>query len=537
MRLHWWLAGIVLAGLGLRLWSITYGMPWAFNADEELHFVSITVRFFEESTFNPGYFENPPLLAYLFYGLFRLRFFGTDDFARAFDNDPEAAYMTARVFVALIGTGLILLIYWAGKRYGDRRVGLVAAALMAFCFLPVFYSHFALNDVVTMVPVTVALVGSLMAYEKGRWHDWLLAGGGAGVACATKYTAGLMAAVVIIAAIARVVEKRDSRGDLMKAAVFSGGAFVVVFLFLNPFSVLSFNSFREQLGGQSGQASNAKLGQTEVPGWLYYLWTLTWGLGVLPFISALGGGWAALRENRVRGLLLVALPVLLFLFLGSQGRFFARWFLPAYPAICILAGIGAVQAADWIRAKRPALGGSVALAGVIILLVAQGAIASIRSDSTLGNTDTRLLARDWLARNLDPGTRIVVEPFVPDRFLTTGGRRAPERFDRYPVKRPFQAYEKKLSPDLIDTYRAGGYCWVVTGSHQKERGLAADLAGAEAYYARLDRESDRTVVFSPYRADADPVGFNYDLSFNYLPREYLRPGPLIEAKHLRDCGP
>ncbi|MBA3301323.1 MAG: glycosyltransferase family 39 protein, partial [Thermoleophilaceae bacterium] len=390
--------------------------------------------------------------------------------------------------------------------------------------------------VVTMVPVTLSLVGALLAYEHGRWHDWLLAGGAAGMACATKYTAGLMAAVVVVAAVARVIEKRDDPARLVRAAILSGGAFVLVFLVLNPFSVLSFSSFREQLGGQSGQASNAKLGQTDVPGWLYYAWTLTWGLGVLPLIAALGGGMKALRENRVRGLLLVVFPVLLFLFLGSQGRFFARWFLPAYPAICVLAGIGAVQAADWIRSKRPALGPAVALGGVVILLVAQGAIASIRSDATLGNTDTRLLARAWLAGNLEPGTRVAIEPFVPDGFFTTGGREAPERFDRYPVKRPFQAYEKNLRPELIDTYRRGGYCWVVSASHQRDRGLAAGLDGAEAYYARLDRETDRKVVFSPYRAGQGPVGFNYDLSFNYLPREYLRPGPLIEVRHLRGCG-
>ena len=70
--------------------------------------------------------------------------------------------MTARIVVALIGTLVVGLVYWAGARFYERRVGLVAAALMAVAFLPVFYSKYALNDVVTLAPVTVALVGCLL---------------------------------------------------------------------------------------------------------------------------------------------------------------------------------------------------------------------------------------------------------------------------------------------------------------------------------------------------------------------------------------
>ena len=82
------------------------------------------------------------------------------------------------------------LAYWAGTRYFERRVGLVAAALMAVAFLPVFYSKHALNDVVTLAPMTVALVACLLVYERGWWFDWALAGAAVGRREATKYTAG-----------------------------------------------------------------------------------------------------------------------------------------------------------------------------------------------------------------------------------------------------------------------------------------------------------------------------------------------------------
>ena len=41
--------------------------------------------------------------------------------------------------------------------------------------------------------------------------------------------------------------------------------------------------------------------------------------------------------------------------------------------------------------------------------------------------------------------------------------------------------------------------------------------------------------FSPYDDPDDGVPFNFDLSFNYYPPEYERPGPVVRIHRLRDC--
>ena len=41
--------------------------------------------------------------------------------------------------------------------------------------------------------------------------------------------------------------------------------------------------------------------------------------------------------------------------------------------------------------------------------------------------------------------------------------------------------------------------------------------------------------FSPYKPGADPVPFNFDLSYNYYPGAYERPGPTVRIYRLRDC--
>ena len=526
-RREWMLlAGLLVAGLGLRLWSFRYGLPWVYNRDEEEHFVPHAVEMFGGSL-NPGYFENPPALTYLFYAVYKVRFTagfpfgGGGDFVRGFRNDPTAAFETARIVVAVLGTMTIAAAAWAGSRWWNRRAGFVAAALVAFCFLPAFYSKFALNDAVTLLPVTAAMVALLLVLERGRLVHFALAGAAIGAAVAVKYTAGALLVPLAIAAAIRVRDERAQWRPALLGLAAAGAAFAVVFLVLNPYAAIDFSEFRSQVGGQSATAGgSAKLGQADVPGWLYYAWTLTWGLGWVPALLAVAGAVLLVRENPRRAVVLIAFPILLFAFLGAQQRYFARWFLPAYPALILLAAYAAARIS---AARRP-----VVLWALAAVMVAQGVAANVRVDSLLARTDTRELARQWLIENLPPSDAVVVEPFVPSGW-TPGDLR------EWEVRRPFQAYTKRLSPALVDRYRARGYCTVVVGSHQKGRGLKAGLAGARAYYDRLDRESEEVVRFLPWRAGADPPGFSFDMSFNNHPRQHARPGPEVEVHRLRDC--
>ena len=56
----------------------------------------------------------------------------------------------------------------AGARlFEDKRVGFLAGALLAVAFLPVHYSHFALNDAPTLAPLALCLVGVAGIYRTG----------------------------------------------------------------------------------------------------------------------------------------------------------------------------------------------------------------------------------------------------------------------------------------------------------------------------------------------------------------------------------
>ena len=92
------------------------------------------------------------------------------------------------------------------------------------------------------------------------------------------------------------------------------------------------------------------------------------------------------------------------------------------------------------------------------------------------------------------------------------------------------------SPDrqkVIDDYRAYGYCHVMTVNVVRER--AERYPRARAYYRRLEAESELLREFSPYDEGAEPVPFNFDLSYNLYPTEYERPGPTVRIYRLHDC--
>ncbi len=536
---------VVLGALALRLWGYRQGLPLVYNADENAHFVAGAIGMFGH-TYNPNYFINPPAYTYLLHGAFALGFGGRAGVSQAFAADPGDVFAVARALSAALGAIAVGLLAWAGARMFDRRVGLVAAALLGVAFLPVHYAHFALNDAPTLAPICLALVGIAGVHIHGRYRDYALAGAGLGLACATKYTGGIVLLPLLAAA-----SLGPGQADLERVAglALAGILALAFFLTANPFALLDFHSFRDGLNEQSAASSDGggKLGLTGNSGILYYLGTTTWGLGWLPAVAALGGAVALAVRDWRRALVLVPAILVFLAFMGSQDRFFARWLLPVYPLLCLLAAYGAVLLASWAieRAGRPRPAWAAAVAGV--LLCAQGLVFVIHNDLVLARTDTRQLARDWMVEHVPAGTKVVIEPVVPDSWASDTGRalRATgngARWAKWPTSRSrlapdgtpikhgvgpivkLEDYERTLFGGLVRQYEDRGYCIVLTGSTQFGRALAEPekVPRAIRYYAALKR-SGRVV----YAARQPGRAFSFDFSFNSYPLSFKRPGPEI----------
>jgi len=569
-RWRYWgpLAIVLILAFALRLWGVKQGLPYVYNIDEYGHFVPEAVAMFHHGL-NPHYFINPPALTYLLHVIFAIWLGGRVSVTHEFALHPDRLFLLARITVALLGTLSVWLLYLVGARLFDRAVGLLASAAMAFAFLPVFYAHLALNDVPTLAPLTLSLLGTAGILRRGRTFDYLLAGAGLGLASATKYTAGVVILPLLAAAVARYLDGRagargeasqadgregarggaaeaDERADVEERPARANGrpgarrdvaiglgialvAALGAYLIANPYSLLDFHLFIDELKRQSSYTEMSRaswIGAPKQGSFIYYLWSFTWGLGWIPALAALGGAVSIWRGQRRVGWVLVPVAILYLLFLSLQGRYFGRWLLPIFPIACLLAAYFSLEVAGWATRRAPQLrAGYIALA--VIALAAQGIVHSIHSGLLLSRADTRNLARAWVVKNIPAGARIVVEPVVPNAWLDETGRpgAGAARWVKYPTLRVLlnpssgtpepthqtvllENYESTLGPALISYYERNDYCWVVSGYTQSGRAFAdpKTLPDAIAYYRELERQGEVVYHVSPYASGESSPG-------------------------------
>ena len=563
------LALILTAGLALRLHNNDYGLPFVYSVDEASHFTSRAVEMFWQDL-DPGYYQNPAGFTYAIYALLRVMYgpfgflfdlqFGnvTEQFAK----DPGEIWVAARTLAALLCMAGVAATYLAARRLFGVREGLVAAAVLAFAFLPVAYSRVAVTDVGSLAGVALALMWSARAAEDGRVRHFALAGAAAGLAVGFKYTAGLVLICLGIAALGRL---RHDRGRVLAGLALGTGAAAAVFCLLNPYLFGAAGDWWLDLRDQADVAANDPKPGQDTGGAAYYLDSLTWGLGWAGLAAALAGAVLLAFRRPLRALVLIALPLALFAYLALQSRYFGRWLLPAYPALAMLAAYAVARAAELLPARpglRPA-----AVTALTLVVLAQPLAADVRSAQALGREDTLSQARAFLEERFAPELRVSIEPAVPGRYFrsnpagdlpawlsrcprradwtepgwtyeTATGRRVCVQYKPGLFVRPdggvrASAYGAVLGPEVVDDLRLYGYCHVVTVNVVRDR--AERDPAAAAYYRRLERESTLLRELSPYDDGADPVPFHFDLSYNLYPPEYERPGPTVRVHELDDC--
>ncbi len=274
-RWRYWgpLSVVLVVAFALRLWGIKQGLPYVYDVDEYGHFVPEAVAMFDHGL-NPHYFVNPPALTYLLHVVFGVWFgligLGSrSSVTREFALHPDRLFLLARITVALLGTVSVWLLYLLGARLFDRAVGLLASAVMAVAFLPVFYGHLALNDAPTLVGLTLSLLGTRRRSATGTDGGLPAGGDRPGPGHRDEVHGGRddpAAAGRGGGAIPRR-ERRDRRGDRRG----SDGpprkagrppvrgdrhgvaltAALAAYLIANPYSLLDFHAFKAELEVQS----------------------------------------------------------------------------------------------------------------------------------------------------------------------------------------------------------------------------------------------------------------------------------------------
>ena len=291
------------------------------------------------------------------------------------------------------------------------------------------------------------------------------------------------------------------------------------FLVANPYALLDFDAFRDGLSHQSEASGDGggKLGLSTDSGIVYYLGTPTWGLGWLPALVAARrarsgwrcatGAWRSCSSRR-RSLFLV--------FMGTQDRFFARWLLPVYPLLCLLAAWAVVAAAPGCALAGCGRERGRSSPASARCCARRGSCSRSTTTSCWPAPDTRQLARDWMVANVPIRSKVVIEPFVPaawaaDAQSAREGTGNGFRWNKWPTTSRFRRrgggvvrfedYERTLRPALLGAYARGGYCWVVTRLDAVRPRATPSRAQvpqrASRYYAALERDAKLVYAVSP----------------------------------------
>src|SRR4051794_11867785 len=146
----------------------------------------------------PGSFITPPFLTYILALWLSIVHLGGVE--QWFADDPGAVFLAGRWIAVFFGVATVAAADFAGRAWFDRRVGLVAAAIIAVAFLPVFYSRLALNDGPGILPCALALWASAVVLRTGSKRALLAGGACVGLAASFKYSDGAIVFALIAAA-------------------------------------------------------------------------------------------------------------------------------------------------------------------------------------------------------------------------------------------------------------------------------------------------------------------------------------------------
>ena len=545
----------MVAGLALRTWSASYGLPDLYHPDEP-RIVERAVRF-HQGDLNPRFFNWPSLYMYLLAGVYGVVFGGSPEgVAGAFGRNPALLYLVGRLVTALFGAATLAVLGLTGRLAYGRTVGVLAAGFLAVDLLHVRDSHWVTTDVPLTFLVTLATYYGLRYWAAGRSADARVAGLVTGLAASMKYPGALAFLALLAAYAARqpggTLWRRVTGRDTLAAAGLAAGGFVIG----TPYALLTPTAFVRGVLDELREVHTVQFGnEADAPGYLFHLaYSLPAALGWPLYLLALTGlVWAlAVRGAREMVLLAFAVPYLLVIITWSSR--FERYIVPLLPCLLLLAAVAAVQGVGWLVARKPladrwgprVADGVVAAVALLLIAPALGRVAAYHH--LLAQPDTRMLGADWIEHQVPPRTRIALEPY--SLTLPVAGRQVREAPGTLAALRPVtpalaagaQGSEDGYWLVRLDTYDLDrllkdGVRYVVLSGfvYQRHRQACDRYPAACRFYADLERRS--TLVFSVSPGVDDSTLRVGDI---YSPltrlRERQHPGPAIRIYQLPETG-
>ncbi len=504
--------------------------PVSYHPDEPT-IVNRAVRF-HRGDLDPRFFNWPSLSIYLLSGFYGLAF-GARGVLESFTVDPVPFFLLGRMVTAAFGTATIAVLYaLAAESYGTT-IALLASLFLTVDLLHVRDSHFITTDIPLTFLVTLALLFVLRYWRQGRSRDAVWSGLFAGLAASMKYPGGLALLPFLLAHLLRPLPASRPwwKRAVGREPVLAIAAAAVGFVAGTPYALLTPRAFWRGVTSELQQVGSVQFGnEGDLPGYLFHLFhSLPEGMGISLLLLAFGGVGLALLSRTPRDLILLAFPVPYFLVIGSWSSRFERYALPLLPFLALWAAVCLVAVAGRLRERWPGFLGrwrpGVVVAVAACLLVAPELARVGYFHVLLSRPDTRVLATEWIEREIPLGSRIAMEPYSPALRVAPAMVREGEDAGGYRISR-LNDYDLDR---LIE--RKVGYVVLSGFVYQRYQRACERFPANCRFYRDLDHRA--TLVFT---IEPGVEGQRLWVGDIYAPLtrlfEWNRPGPSLKIYRL-----
>jgi 4-amino-4-deoxy-L-arabinose transferase-like glycosyltransferase len=460
---------LFLVAFALRVYGVRGSLPYVGHPDEP-KLIDSAIHIVKTGDLNPNLYIWPSLYIYLealvvrvqtIWGMLRGYYTGPESLPDVTHIFTQAAgvYVWARTLTAAVGAAAVALLYVVGREMfnGSRRVGVVAALMLAVSPLHVEYSHYALTD------VPLSLAGLLVLWASYRFSRTRPGGAGkpysffwpavlcgllVGIATGTKYNGLYLFVVPLTAWLMLRLRYRRSEGRalLVSLAALGGGA-VLGFLLCEPYLILDWPQFYR---GFTFQVEAYEPAETWEQMWASIVEHITnlrasdayfFGPAILGAIVLI-----ASSPYRNRAWLLIPFPIIYLLAMSRFSLTYVRNLLVTLPFLALICGfmvdLAATQLMAMLRvsvvqspeSKVPSpksrvwslpirlwtrdfgLGTSfwgaarwVAVAIAVAFIVAEPLRVSTAYVGYMADPESRNLAWDWIRERMQQGDRFAAE--------------------------------------------------------------------------------------------------------------------------------
>lgn len=335
------------------------------------------------------------------------------DFAEKIIRNMEPLFILGRITSAILGTYTVCLTYVIGKRFFNRRVGMIASFLLCITVFHVDLSQQAKVDALlgALCLTVFYFIFRLLSERPMRIWDWTWCGVFFGLAIQAKLN---VLALLVPITVTFFLIRREIEGKVRAIIKLFIGA-LIGFILGNPPVILAPIKFLSNILGYGTRVYTTPVNvvPSEVIGFLaypfFYLNTFGWPISLLTIGAFV---YALVRINATR-LAILSFIVAFYIEMGFLSSLVDAYYLiPIVPLVFLLVGeftdqiyykIKNVRVYSGAWAKKTCLG------LVSFLLIFHPLSNLAYHELSLLEKNSRYLAKEWVEANIPAGSKILMD--------------------------------------------------------------------------------------------------------------------------------